>query len=181
MRELVLGGARSGKSAFAEQRALALGLDTVYIATAQVQDTEMAARIAAHRARRPTAWRLVEEPMNLAQALQEHAKIDRCIIVDCLTLWLSNLLHRDIDAAVEVGPATTPTFDRERNALVATLPELPGEIILISNEVGMGIVPLGALTRRYCDEAGRLHQELARRCERVTFVAAGIPLTLKGT
>ncbi|MFP5348656.1 MAG: bifunctional adenosylcobinamide kinase/adenosylcobinamide-phosphate guanylyltransferase [Gammaproteobacteria bacterium] len=181
MRELVLGGARSGKSAFAEQRALALGLDTFYIATAQVKDSEMAARIAAHRARRPMAWRLVEEPMNLAQALQEHAKIDRCIIVDCLTLWLSNLLHRDIDAAVEVSSATTPTFDRERSALVSTLPKLPGEIILVSNEVGMGIVPLGALTRRYCDEAGRLHQELARLCERVSFVAAGIPLTLKGT
>lgn len=181
MRELVLGGARSGKSAYAEQRALALGLDTVYIATAQAQDTEMAARIAVHRARRPTAWRLVEEPTNLAQALQEHAAIGRCIVVDCLTLWLSNLLHRDIDAAVEVGPAPTPTFDRERNAVVATLPDLPGEIILISNEVGMGIVPLGALSRRYCDEAGRLHQELGRLCERVTFVAAGIPLTLKGT
>ena len=181
MRELVLGGARSGKSAFAEQRALALALDTVYIATAQSQDAEMAARIVAHRTRRPSAWRLVEEPIALTQTLREHAKADRCLIVDCLTLWVSNLLHHDIDPAVEIGPLATSTFDRERAALVATLPALPGEIILISNEVGMGVVPLGALARRYCDEAGRLHQELARLCERVTFVAAGIPLTLKGT
>lgn len=180
MKELVLGGARSGKSAIAEQRALALGLDTIYIATAQARDAEMTARIATHRARRPDAWQVVEEPIALASALGKHAAADRCLVVDCLTLWLSNVLSIDIDAAVNVGPAAAPTFDRERAALIAAIPRLSGTIIFVSNEVGMGVVPVGAFTRRYCDEAGRLHQELARLCERVTWVAAGIPLMLKG-
>lgn len=179
MKQLVLGGARSGKSAVAEQRALELGLETVYVATAQAHDAEMAARIAAHRARRPRAWTVVEEPIALARVLREHAAPDRCLVVDCLTLWLSNILGADIDDAAEVAVVDAPTFERERDALIDVLPHLPGEIILVSNEVGMGIVPLGALARRYCDEAGRLHQALARVCERVTWVAAGIPLTLK--
>lgn len=180
MKELVLGGARSGKSAVAEQRALELGLTTVYIATAEARDSEMAARIAAHRAKRPTEWGVVEEPIMLAQALLDHARPDRCVIVDCLTLWLANVLGRDIDPNADAGPITAPTFERERAALLNAIPQLKGEIILVSNEVGMGIVPLGALARRYCDEAGRLHQELARLCERVTWVAAGIPMALKG-
>ena len=180
MRELVLGGARSGKSAAAEQRALALGLETVYIATAQAGDVEMAARIAAHRARRSPAWRLVEEPLVLASALLQNASPNRCVIVDCLTLWLANVLSRDIDPNLSVGDVVAPMFERERAALLDCVPRLPGEIIFVSNEVGMGVVPMSALSRRYCDEAGRLHQALARVCERVTWVAAGIPLVIKG-
>lgn len=170
MRELILGGVRSGKSALAEQRALACGLPVTYIATATAGDEEMAARIAHHRQRRPDAWRIVEEPLHLADALHTAAAPHHCIIVDCLTLWLTNLLLAD-DAAL---------LEQERSALLAGLPSLPGQILLVSNEVGLGIVPLGELSRRFADEAGRLHQQLAACCERVTFVAAGLPLALKG-
>ncbi|MBZ0092687.1 MAG: bifunctional adenosylcobinamide kinase/adenosylcobinamide-phosphate guanylyltransferase [Sulfuricellaceae bacterium] len=170
MKELILGGARSGKSVLAEKRARESGLDVAYIATATAGDGEMAQRIAHHRARRPEGWALEEEPIRLAAALQQHAAAGRCLLVDCLTLWLNNLLA-EADEAV---------FRRERDALLAALPGLPGRILLVSNEVGMGIVPLGELSRRFCDEAGRLHQELAQVCGRVTFVAAGLPLILKG-
>lgn len=171
MRILILGGARSGKSRLAERLAQESGLAVTYIATAQPQDAEMAQRIAAHRARRPAHWTSIEEPLALAVTLKAHAAPGRCLLVDCLTLWLTNLLlHPD--------PAV---FDRERAALLAALPDLPGQIILVSNETGMGVVPLGELTRRYCDEAGWLHQELAAQCERVLLTVAGIPLTLKGT
>jgi adenosylcobinamide kinase/adenosylcobinamide-phosphate guanylyltransferase len=142
----------------------------VYIATAQPRDGEMADRIAHHRARRPADWACVEEPLALADALRRHARADRCVLVDCLTLWLSNLL----------GEADAPCFERERSALHDTLPQLPGEVLLVSNEVGMGVVPMGELSRRFVDEAGRLHQALAAACDRVIFVAAGLPLTLKG-
>lgn len=168
MKELILGGARSGKSALAERYAAESGLEVVYIATATAGDQEMAGRIAHHRERRPAGWELVEEPCHLAAALRNVAAQDRCLLVDCLTLWLNNVI---IDEAL---------YQQERAALLETLPGLPGRVILVSNEVGMGIVPLGELTRRYCDEAGRLHQELAQVCDRVTFVAAGLPLVLKG-
>ncbi len=171
MRTLILGGARSGKSRLAEQMARESGLAVTYIATAEARDGEMAERIAAHRARRPPHWKNAEEPLALAAALRQHAAPDRCLLVDCLTLWLTNLLLHD-DASV---------FARERAALMAVVRDLPGEIILVSNETGMGIVPLGELTRRYCDEAGGLHQELAAQCDRVLFTVAGFPLTLKGT
>ena len=171
MRTLILGGARSGKSRLAERMAQESQLAVTYIATAQAQDAEMAQRIAAHRARRPAHWAIIEEPLALADTLKTHAAPGRCLLVDCLTLWLTNLLlHSD--------PAV---LARERVALLATLPELPGQIILVSNETGMGVMPLGELTRRYCDEAGWLHQELATRCEQVLLTVAGIPLTLKGT
>lgn len=173
MRSLILGGARSGKSALAERLAAACGDDVVYIATArrgEVDDAEMAARIGHHRARRPAAWGCIEEPLALAATLRAQARPGRCLLVDCLTLWLSNLL---LDA--DHG-----RFERERTALLDILPSLPGEIVLVSNEVGMGIVPMGELSRRFVDEAGRLHQHLASRCERVVFVAAGLPLALKG-
>lgn len=171
MRELILGGARSGKSALAERRARESGLSITYIATATAGDEEMAARIAHHRERRPDAWRLVEEPLSLAAVLHAHAAENHGIIVDCLTLWLTNLLLADDVSLLE----------RERSALLQLLPSLPGQIVLVSNEVGLGIVPLGELSRRFADEAGRLHQQLAACCERVTFVAAGLPLTLKGS
>ncbi|KRE88712.1 adenosylcobinamide kinase/adenosylcobinamide phosphate guanyltransferase [Frateuria sp. Soil773] len=171
MHTLILGGARSGKSALAERLARDGGRDVVYVATAQPGDGEMAARIAHHRARRPAAWACVEEPLALADALRAHARADRCVLVDCLTLWLSNLL----------GDADPARFARERAALLDALPALPGEVLLVSNEVGLGVVPLGELSRRFVDEAGRLHQSLAAQCERVVFVAAGLPLAMKGT
>lgn len=172
MRELILGGARSGKSALAEQRALQIGLAVTYIATAEARDGEMAERIVHHRERRPADWRLVEEPLQLAQVLAEQASPERCLIVDCLTLWLSNLLAAD--------PIDEARYARERTALLELVPQLPGHLLLVSNEVGLGIVPLGAMTRRFCDESGRLHQALAALCDRVTFVTAGLPMTLKG-
>jgi len=171
MRTLILGGARSGKSALAERLAIDSGREVVYIATAQAGDAEMAARIAHHRARRPLQWLCVEEPLHLADVLRDHARDDRCILVDCLTLWLSNLL----------GDADVQGFERERDRLLNVLPDLPGDVLLVSNEVGLGIVPMGELTRRFVDEAGRLHQAVAALSERVLFVAAGLPLALKGT
>lgn len=171
MHSLILGGARSGKSALAERLALAGSHAVTYIATARPGDDEMAARIAHHRARRPAAWACVEEPLALAQALRRAARADRCVLVDCLTLWLSNLLHE----------ADPHGFERERTELLQTLPQLPGEILLVSNEVGLGVVPMGELSRRFVDESGRLQQALAALCDRVIFVAAGLPLCLKGT
>lgn len=170
MRSLILGGARSGKSVLAERLATESDRDVVYIATAECRDAEMSERIAHHRARRPQRWQCVEEPLALADSLRLHAREDRCVLVDCLTLWLSNLLGNDDPAC----------FVRERDALLATLPELPGAITFVSNEVGLGIVPMGELSRRFVDEAGRLHQALGAQCERVIFVAAGLPLVLKG-
>lgn len=166
MKELVLGGARSGKSAYAQQRATASGLPVTVVVTGSAGDDEMAARIAHHRAVRPEGWRVVEAPRALAAALQAHAAPDRCLVVDCLTLWLMNVIEAD--------------FEAERQALLDALPKLPGEVIFVANEIGLGIVPLGAETRRFRDEAGRLNQDLAAACERVTFVAAGLPLVLKG-
>ncbi|MDG2525820.1 bifunctional adenosylcobinamide kinase/adenosylcobinamide-phosphate guanylyltransferase [Stenotrophomonas sp. HITSZ_GD] len=170
MHELILGGARSGKSALAEQRAADSGLPVTYIATAQALDAEMAARIAHHRARRPVRWECVEEPLALAATLRVHAAPERCVIVDCLTLWLGNLL----------GDADAGRFQRERDALLQVLPGLPGRVLLVSNEVGQGIVPMGALSRRFVDEAGWLHQALARQCAHVAWVVAGLPMWLKG-
>ncbi|WP_426285847.1 bifunctional adenosylcobinamide kinase/adenosylcobinamide-phosphate guanylyltransferase [Luteibacter sp. E-22] len=171
MLSLVLGGARSGKSALAERLAHESGREVVYVATAQALDGEMADRIAHHRARRPAGWVLVEEPLALAAVLHQHARADRFLLVDCLTLWLSNLLGIDEGAH----------FASQRNVLLDGVCDLPGDIVFVSNEVGLGITPLGELTRRFVDEAGRLHQALAQRCDRVVFVAAGLPLTLKGT
>ena len=171
MRELILGGVRSGKSRLAEQHAEASGLDVVYVATAQVRDAEMQQRIAHHQARRPAHWQVVEAGHNLAQVLQQQAGAGRCVLVDCVTLWLTQLLC-DLNEA---------ELRREVDALLAVLPALPGQIILVSNETNMGIVPLGELSRRYCDEAGRLHQQLGAICERVILTVAGLPLIVKGS
>lgn len=170
MKSLILGGARSGKSRLAETLAARSAAPVTYIATAGRGDAEMQARIQHHRARRPAEWRTVEEPLALAACLQGHAAPDACLLVDCLTLWLSNLLCADDEALLA----------REREALVDTLPTLPGQILLVSNETGLGVVPLGALSRRFVDEAGWLHQRLAERCERVIFTVAGLPHVLKG-
>lgn len=171
MLQLILGGARSGKSRLAEKLATDTRLPVTYIATSQPLDGEMNARVAQHRARRPAEWALVEEPLTLARVLRENAAPGQCLLVDCLTLWLTNLLMLD-------DPEQLHT---EREALLDCLAALPGEIIFVSNETGMGVVPLGELTRRYVDEAGWLHQALAERCQRVVLTVAGLPLTLKGT
>jgi adenosylcobinamide kinase/adenosylcobinamide-phosphate guanylyltransferase len=174
--ELILGGARSGKSAYAEAQAAESGLAVTVVVTAHAGDGEMAARIERHRAQRPAHWPVIEAPLHLAAALREAAAADRFIVVDCLTLWLSNLLMEMDDAA---GAALPEIFVRERAALLDTLPALPGRIALVSNEVGSGVVPMGRLSRVFVDEAGRLHQALARLCPRVTLVTAGLPLPLK--
>jgi adenosylcobinamide kinase/adenosylcobinamide-phosphate guanylyltransferase len=170
MLELILGGARSGKSRLAEKLADESGLAVSYIATSQALDGEMNARIQQHRERRPAAWGLVEEPLALARVLREQAGADKCLLVDCLTLWLTNLLMLDDPARLSA----------ERDALLDCVSDLPGRILLVSNETGLGVVPLGELTRRYVDEAGWLHQALAERCERVVFTVAGLPMVLKG-
>ena len=170
MLELILGGARSGKSRLAERLAAGSGLAVTYIATSQALDGEMSARIQHHRQRRPADWGLVEEPLELARALRDNAAPGRCLLVDCLTLWLTNLLMLDDDTRLAM----------QRDAFLEALAELPGRIILVSNETGLGVVPLGELTRRYVDEAGWLHQAVAERAERVVFTVAGLPMLLKG-
>jgi adenosylcobinamide kinase/adenosylcobinamide-phosphate guanylyltransferase len=165
MIELILGGARSGKSRLAEQRAVASGLAVTYVATAEAGDAEMAQRIAHHRASRPAAWRTLEEPLQLAAALTRAAAPERCLLVDCLTLWLSNALLGQQEGEID--------------KLLAALPHLPGRIILVSNEVGWGIVPGNALARRFCDEQGRLNQRAAALADTVTLVVAGLPWVLK--
>lgn len=170
MLELILGGARSGKSALAEQMAQASGFECVYLATATPGDIEMTERIRHHRARRDGRWHTVEEPLALAQALAREASPQRCLLVDCLTLWLTNLLVSD-------DPSL---FAREREALLHVVQELPGRVLLVSNEVGQGIVPMNALARRFVDEAGWLHQALAAHSDRVLWVVAGLPQVLKG-
>jgi adenosylcobinamide kinase/adenosylcobinamide-phosphate guanylyltransferase len=168
MRELILGGARSGKSALAVRLARSSGLAVTVVATATAGDAEMAERIARHRAARPPAWRVVEEPIALAATLRAECTADRLVIVDCLTLWLSNLLL-----------AEAP-LESERAGFLDALPGLPGRILLVANEVGLGIVPENALARRFRDEAGALNQALALLCDRVTLVTAGLPIVLKG-
>jgi adenosylcobinamide kinase/adenosylcobinamide-phosphate guanylyltransferase len=172
MKELILGGVHSGKSRLAESHAREALCEVVYLATAQAgDDAGMQQRIREHRGRRPTHWTTVEEPTGLAAALRLHAADHRCLLVECLTLWLTNLLCAE-DSAL---------FTRERAAFLETVPGLPGHIILVSNETALGIIPTGELTRRFVDEAGRMHQELAQICDRVILTVAGLPLVLKDT
>jgi adenosyl cobinamide kinase/adenosyl cobinamide phosphate guanylyltransferase len=171
MKELILGGVRSGKSRLAEERARASSRQVVYIATAiAAGDSELEARIRQHRRRRPAEWSTVEEPVALGAALRAHAAQERCLLVDCLTLWLTNLLSCAADR-----------FERERGSLLDAFPELAGDVILVSNETGLGVVPLGELSRRFVDASGELHQAIAAMCDRVTLTIAGLPYPLKGT
>ena len=170
MKTLILGGVRSGKSRLAERIALLSGRQVVYVATATAGDEEMARRIEGHRSRRPRDWMLVEESLELGRVIAASAGSARCLVVDCLTLWLTNLL-------VNPDPSL---LQSEREALLETLQELAGDIILVGNETNMGIIPLGEISRRFCDEAGSLHQELAARCDRVILTVAGLPQVLKG-
>ncbi len=182
MKELIVGGARSGKSRLAEAHAIESGLDVVYIATAHALDAEMARRVEHHRARRPSHWRCIESPLDLAKLMRENASAETCLLVDCLTLWLNNLFFAGKAAAqAEAGEAIEcELLKGETEALLETLPKLPGRVILVSNEVGWGIVPMHPISRLFADEQGRLNQRVAAVCERVTLVAAGLPLALKG-
>ena len=171
MKELVLGGARSGKSQYAEICAAESGLDVLYVATAQAYDDEMQQRIQHHKQQRPAHWQLIEEPINLLSVLKDNASETTCILVDCLTLWLSNQICSE-----EIKDQLQENIDN----LVSTLPELPGKIIFVSNEVSMGIIPMGEINRQFVDEAGRLHQRLAAVCDKVTLMVAGIPSHIKG-
>ena len=163
---LVLGGARSGKSAYAES--LVAGPGAVYVATAEAIDDEMGERIARHRARRGgTGWTTVEAPLDLASALRAHAPEASGVLVDCLTVWLGNLMHAGRD------------IDREAGSLLESLAVPPGPVVLVANEVGLGVVPDNPMARAFRDHAGRLNQALAARADRVVLVTAGIPLVLK--
>ena len=164
---LVLGGARSGKSAYAQARAEASGLDRVFVATAHAYDEEMAARIARHVKARDAGWRTLDAPYDLIDVLAGNAAPTRVLLVDCLTLWLSNLMLRgdDVEAATD--------------ALAALVPRLAGTTLFVSNEVGWGIVPENALARRFRDAQGRLNQRIAGACGTVVLVAAGLPLVMK--
>ena len=164
---LVLGGARSGKSRHAERLVLASGLAPVYVATAETLDAEMAARIAEHRARRGTRWRTIEEPLDLVGTLRRECDPGHAILVDCLTLWLTNLMV--------AGRPVRPDMAR----LIELLPSLPGALVLVSNEVGLGVVPTDAMARAFIDYAGWLHESIAEQADVVVFMAAGLPLHLK--
>ena len=164
---LVLGGARSGKSGFAQRAAEESGLQPLYLATGQAFDGEMAERIARHRGERGAHWGLCEEPLELVAALAREARPGRIVLVDCATLWLSNAMHRGRDV------------DAESALLAAALASPAAPVIVVSNEVGAGIVPDNAMARRFRDAQGRLNQMLAQACDRVVLVAAGLPLLLK--
>ncbi len=171
---LVLGGARSGKSRYAEQLAIETGLPVTYIATALVFDDEFGQRVAHHKTRRLAHWKTIEQAHQLAQLLQQQAKTGECVIVDCLSLWLAQCICPDC------AQPETMDWQYERAELLETLPNLAGKVILVSNEVGMGIVPLGAINRQFQDEQGRLNQAVAQLANEVVFIAAGLPLKLKG-
>ncbi|AEG10287.1 bifunctional adenosylcobinamide kinase/adenosylcobinamide-phosphate guanylyltransferase [Shewanella baltica] len=204
MIHLVLGGARSGKSRYGEalvRQYTALGFDACYVATAQALDDEMATRIAKHQAGRTDdgiEWQLFEESLALTALLKRLAKPGRVILVDCLTLWLTNQLLAS-SAKIDDEPASTEwhatdfitsasstsndealaSWQAEKSAFVDSLAELEGVVVLISNEVGSGIVPLGELSRQFVDEAGWLNQAVAALADNVTLVVAGLPLALK--
>jgi adenosylcobinamide kinase/adenosylcobinamide-phosphate guanylyltransferase len=167
LRLLVIGCTRSGKSRYAEERVLRLGLAPVYIATGAAGDAEMAVRIAGHRMRRGPEWRTVEEPLNLPERIINEAQAGKAVLVDCLTLWLSNLMvsERGLDSAT--------------SRLIEALVHAEGPVVVVSNEVGGGIVPDNALAREFADAQGELNQRVARAVDEVVLVAAGLPLVLK--
>ncbi|MCL1060826.1 bifunctional adenosylcobinamide kinase/adenosylcobinamide-phosphate guanylyltransferase [Shewanella benthica] len=171
MKQLIIGGARSGKSRLAQEYAKTWQTRTngevIVIATAESSEGTMAKRIVHHKVHRPQEWKLVETTLDLAQALIQESRSDNLILVDCLTLWLSNIQLSDRN------------WKQEKQSLLEALMHLPGEVIFISNEVGQGVVPLGELSREFVDESGWLHQSLARQVDRVTIAIAGLPLIIK--
>ena len=170
---LVLGGARSGKSSYAEQLAILSGLPVTYIATALVFDDEFGLRVAHHKTCRAKHWKTVEKAHDLAKALKEHVKQGEYVIVDCLSLWLAQCICPDC------AQVDTVDWQIERDALLEALPNLAGNVVLVSNEVGMGIVPLGAINRQFQDEQGRLNQAVAKIADEVVCIMAGLPIGLK--
>ena len=167
MKTLILGGARSGKSSYAEKLARKSKKEIVYIATGWAGDEEMALRIAHHQKARPSAWQTVDGKTDLAEQLSAQDGKNRLLLIDCLTLWISNCLSEK-------------QFNAEQDAFLELLPRLEADIILVSNEVGSGVVPMGELSREFVDASGRLHQRLANLCDCVTLVVAGLGLSLKG-
>nr|WP_315230285.1 bifunctional adenosylcobinamide kinase/adenosylcobinamide-phosphate guanylyltransferase [uncultured Albidiferax sp.] len=181
--EFILGGQKSGKSRRAEQLAAAWlageGARAVFIATAQPWDTEMAERIARHqrdRAERVPGMQTVEEPLRLAEAIGQHSRPDTLLVVDCLTLWLTNLLM-PAESKQNQPPALIPSA--QAAMLLEAIGAAPGPLVLVGNEIGLGVIPMGREVRAFVDALGTLNQQVAQRCQRVTLMAAGLPLTLK--
>lgn len=178
MKTLILGGVRSGKSRLAESMAKDLAKQTnksvIYIATASphdsLDDKEMFQRIETHKQHRPKEWIVVEEPIQLAEALKIHANKNNCVIIDCLTLWITNLLMSKDKIC----------FGSVRDEFLKYLENTDNDIFIVSNETGLGIMPMGELTREFGDEAGITNQAVATRCDRVILTVAGLPLVLKG-
>lgn len=170
MKSLVLGGVKSGKSRHAQTLAEQSALPVKFIATALAQDSQMSERIARHKLDRPDNWVVIEEPYALGAAIESADHPGCCVLVDCLTLWLTQVLMKE-DAAV---------LEREKQALLQAIANAQGELIVVSNENNMGIMPLGELTRVYCDEIGILHQQIAELSDRVLLSVAGLPMMLKG-
>ncbi|MCG8394001.1 MAG: bifunctional adenosylcobinamide kinase/adenosylcobinamide-phosphate guanylyltransferase [Pseudomonadales bacterium] len=170
-KSLILGGVRSGKSSLAETLVADQSDPVVYVATATAGDGEMSDRIRRHQLRRPSHWGLVEEPVELGRLLSRQATLSPppCVLIDCMSLWVSNLLH-----------AGDTVFVRERDNFLAALGRYPGNVVIVSNEVGLGIIGMDALTRRFADELGWLNQSLAKKCDRVVLSVAGMAQTLKG-
>ena len=168
---LVLGGARSGKSKFAQQLASTNQTPVLYIATATALDSEMAERIAHHQQNRPSEWRVRESPLDLISVLLEEGNNNQAILVDCLTLWLNNQLFHFPDQ----------NFDLLFEKLIAASLKCKATIIFVANEVGLGIIPMGNINRKFVDEAGRLNQKVAQAANQVFFIAAGLPLILKSS
>ena len=168
---LVLGGVRSGKSALAERLVQQQGSPVVYVATATIEDSEMQERVRLHRLHRPSQWWLEEEPLALGGVLRQKALMNPApsLLIDCMSLWMSNLLH-----------AGDGVFTRERDSFLTALVRYPGQVVIVSNEVGLGIIGMDPLTRRFADELGWLNQALAKRCDKVILSVAGLAQTLKG-
>lgn len=169
MLQLILGGARSGKSRLAEQIAKDSTLDVIYIATAQAWDDEMQSRIKHHQQQRPDHWLVIEENIYLADRLLQIDQENQVILLDCLTLWMTNLLmHEQVELQIQ-----------QCQKLLDVLPRLKSDIILVSNETGLGVIPMGEISRKFVDESGRLHQQLGQIANKVVFCVAGFPMTLK--
>jgi adenosylcobinamide kinase / adenosylcobinamide-phosphate guanylyltransferase len=164
---LILGGARSGKSRYGEDLVRSAKGRAVYIATAEARDDEMSARISHHQKQRGDNWHLIEEPLALADVLRERVSAGDVVLVDCLTLWLGNLMEKNVPIAAAIDD------------LIDALGACPAQVVLVSNEIGWGIVPDNAMARLFRDEAGRLHQQLSAKVDGVIAVIAGLPLTLK--
>lgn len=165
---LILGGQRSGKSKLAETLIEDAAGGGLYLATAEARDGEMTDRIATHRARRGPDWETIEEPLDILGQIREHAAPGRPVLVDCVTLWLANLMAAGRNPVSEV------------ESLAQGLDGLGGPVVFVSNEVGLGVIPANALARSFADAAGRANQRLAQRADRVVFTAAGLPMVLKG-